>query len=1034
MSSDRLSQWLDQLGYTAEADALHRLGDTVPARHPYALEMQALLRPDGAIRAEAVFDVEGVPTVVFVSDRDGRPLTSNELDGIRQRLWNQNLVSVVIAIEGSRAKAMPVRRLKRAEQLLQLASATADSAFSAAEIRSSNLSQRLPAWFDVKNRVDRKLLENLTAAVSQLQGTGLPHHLAQVLVGQIMFIGYLEHRQIVSDIYRGRRGVGSLHALIHAIDREGVKRLIDRLRDDFNGDFLARRDEQGRVVSAEEDPNDPWRNLSDEGYRLLDRFLSRIDLASGQGDFWNYDFSFIPVELLSGLYESFLTTEEQAEDGAYYTPRHLATLAVDQLFNASSDPLSETIFDGACGSGILLTTAYRKLIALTEARIGRQIGFAERRALLLDRIFGGDTNPMAIRVTAFSLYLSLLEGLEPADILEAQERDGVKLPSLRGSNLCGGATADIFSDEHPFFGKRFSLLISNPPWKETSGARTSADEYATSARAPFVLRQVAGLYSVRALDFLIEGGRLCLILPITLFLGTTSHRFVPYLFNRLRPHRLINFGDLQQLLFPSAENTCHVLVATRRKREDQGKVSFTETFDYCVPKADLSLAFGRLTLQSADRHALQTQAVQEDAQLLVAHMWGDAHDLGILTRLATRGTFRDFLAGKSPRWRNRKGIHFEDASREAVSAAPLRDKPYVPVEALRRGVPVLHPDALSTWPATQATVVGLTDTMMQVFDGPRVLYPDGFSRAELNVRTVFVNGPMTFKSSIGVMAGPPEDEALLRFVAVYLRSSLARYFLMLTCGKMLSERNGVHLENIEPFPLFGPDEAENPRAARKALEKVCLLTRELEQQSMLMQPSAYDQQRDKLDDLVFDYFGLDDVERALVRESVTILLPSIRPRSFKSLYTLTQRPIVRDAMNGYAHALEHALQDWRDRMGGSGDFRVEIVATDPARTGAVGIVRIQYLPEGRSREGIATHIDDALVNETLRALRREGLDQLKETMDMSLLPDRHLWTPRGLYLVRPLIQRCWLLRTALRDAERIVRDVQRHRNADPVAA
>src|SRR5690606_8636488 len=117
-------------------------------------------------------------------------------------------------------------------------------------------------------------------------------------------------------------------------------------------------------------------------------------------------------------YESFLSPEQQAKDGAYYTPRNLAMLAVDQALLTSVDPLSETISDGACGSGILLTTAYRRLIALSEAREQRQLSFTERGDLLRTRIFGGDINFMACRVTAFSLYLSLLEGLAPADILE----------------------------------------------------------------------------------------------------------------------------------------------------------------------------------------------------------------------------------------------------------------------------------------------------------------------------------------------------------------------------------------------------------------------------------------------------------------------------------------------------------------------------------------------------------------------------------------------------------------------------------------
>ena len=178
-------------------------------------------------------------------------------------------------------------------------------------------------------------------------------------------------------------------------------------------------------------------------------------------------------------------------------------LAVDQALANSPDPLSETIFDGACQSGILLTTAYRRLIALSEAREGQQLSFAERGELLKSRIFGGDINFMACRVTAFSLYLSLLEGLDPADIMEAQEREEAKLPRLDGTNLMHGSeVADFFREAHAFSGKRFSLIISNPPWKEPEGAdRTSADDWADRVGAPFVRRQIAGAYALRAIDF-----------------------------------------------------------------------------------------------------------------------------------------------------------------------------------------------------------------------------------------------------------------------------------------------------------------------------------------------------------------------------------------------------------------------------------------------------------------------------------------------------------------------------------------------------
>ena len=855
MTTAAIRDWLERLGYDAEPAALHVRGEAVLETHPYALEIKTFLKPDGAVRAQAVFDVEDVPTVVFVGD-DDQSLSPQALDEARKRIWNQNLATVVIEVRGNSAVALPARKLRQIGKPLTLAEARPDGPFSALDVVSANLSRRTPSWFDVKARVDRKLLVNLTAVVSNLAESGFAgieneiagRRLAELLMGQVIFVSYLEHREIVGATYRERRDVAQLHGLVANSDREGVRTLIDRLQSDFNGDFLG------------DDRHDPWAALTGDGFRFLNQFLRRTDMQTGQGDFWNYDFSYIPVEFLSGLYELFLSPEQQAKEGAYYTPRNLAMLVVDQALASSPDPLSETILDGACGSGILLTTAYRRLISLSEARQGRQLSFTERSDLLKTRIFGGDINLMACRVTAFSLYLSLLEGLDPADILEAQEREGAKLPSLNATNLTyGHDLADFFRDAHAFSDKRFSLIISNPPWAEPEGAdRTSADEWAERVGAPFARRQIAGAYALRATDFLAEGGRVCLILPIGQFLGPSSADFVSHLLGKYRPSRLINFGDLQGLLFPTAENTCHVFLGERRSEGVLGRIPFDETFEYCVPKADMSLALGRLTMQSADRHRLRTLAVAEDPQLLVTMMWGDASDLAIWTRLTARGTFVDFWKGPREfrRWVYRKGIHLNDRSREPVNAEPLRNKPFVPITALSAGSPVLHPDLLTRLPANQSSVVGLNESVLAVFDGPRVLFPDGFSKEEQNVRAVYYDKPATFTHSIGVIAGKDEDAQLLQFAAVYLRSSLARYFLMMRGWKMLCERNGIHLAEVETFPFFAPKDAPAPEAAATSLSIVIRHMTALSALPELQHARRYSELRSDLDEAVFTYFGL----------------------------------------------------------------------------------------------------------------------------------------------------------------------------------
>lgn len=155
MSTGTLSAWLQRLGYSDEAGVLHLRGQKIREGHPYALEIETLLRPEGAIRAQAVFDVEGVPTVVFIADADGALLSTDKLDAIRQRVWNQNLATIIIELSGERARIVPSRKLPGAAEGLQLAEAQPDGPFSALDVASANLSRRIPSWFDADARVDR---------------------------------------------------------------------------------------------------------------------------------------------------------------------------------------------------------------------------------------------------------------------------------------------------------------------------------------------------------------------------------------------------------------------------------------------------------------------------------------------------------------------------------------------------------------------------------------------------------------------------------------------------------------------------------------------------------------------------------------------------------------------------------------------------------------------------------------------------------------------------------------------------------------
>jgi hypothetical protein len=319
---------------------------------------------------------------------------------------------------------------------------------------------------------------------------------------------------------------------------------------------------------------------------------------------------------------------------------------------------------------------------------------------------------------------------------------------------------------------------------------------------------------------------------------------------------------------------------------------------------------------------------------------------------------------------------------------------------------------------------GLNGAVTAVFDGPRVLFPDGFSKGEQNIRAVYYDGPASFTHSIGAIAGRKDDAALLQLAAVYLRSTLARYFLMMRGWKMLCERNGVHLTEVEAFPFFAPKDAPDARAAAAALDTVRTHMAALTALPELEQRRRYTELRGELDSAIFSYFGLTAEERTLVRETVEILMPSIRPRSFKSLDTLAQHRADAEDFGIYARALAEALTSWRTKTRDRGRFRVSVVASDPMRAGPSGIVRVSYSVQSTESPEVSTSVSDELVLQTLAQLRESGLRVIATGEFLALVPDVHLWIDDTLYLVRPLTRRSWTVRQALRDAEHIVRSVQ----------
>ncbi|MDP3746349.1 MAG: N-6 DNA methylase [Phenylobacterium sp.] len=1047
---DGFEQHILTLGYGRREEALVRRAADVPTDHPFAPEIRRMFAPrPGEAGASAVFMHGGAPLACLVDAADLPVHDGDRREALRRfcrRLWNQNLASLVLVLGADSIEAHSVLDPSATPQAVPAANAANDGPWSQADLSSGRAWERHSRWFDPKLRVDNSLLENIVALLKVLCGpTALTEDEARHALAKAIFVSFLEQRGIVGDDYRAQHQVAPLEALVSGADRNGLERLFTQLRNDFNGDFL----------NPATDTDAEFWDLPGAALQALAEFLKRTDLQTGQRSFWGYDFSEIPIELISGIYQTFLATKGliapqpsgggdgarrlpgQRELGAYYTPRHLAVYVVEQAFAGVADPLAQTIFDGACGSGILLTTAFRHLLRVAEQRDERPLTFEERRDLLRSSIFGSDIDLDACRLTAFSLYLALLSELQPSDLVEIQRRGGT-LPNLIGTNLRAGPTdGDIFAANSVAATRgRFSLVISNPPWREPSAGETTTYEpwMASLADPPSLsYRQIAIAYTFRALECLKPGGRIALVLPVRLIVGERANDFRCDLTEWMRVEQVVNFADMRRLIFPGAKHPFAVITGVARDPAQRAAIAageltpgHGEVIEYLAPKADVALAFGRLAIHSDDRMTLPAATFYSEERLFGLLYWGTEHDVALYRKCQRLGRIEDLIGRGSARqsaWLCNSGWVAPYKDYPGTDAGDLREMKYLDARAIPVSSVILDEQrALQPFPGDADARIAFFGERA-LYRGPRVIWPDGVN-PESGVKAFYSEAPFTFRHSLKAIGGVEADRSLLQFLAAYLRSPLAHYLMILRSHTVAGERPKLHKSELLAMPFVRPERHPVPDIAYAVLDEVSRIFETLSATEEGFRDNAYSLQKGRLDALVLDYFQLSDDDRVLVKEMVERVAPSIQPSSTDPSDLLT--PLLRrpshDDLEAYARVLQTSLEAWRDGLGGGSAIDVSVAFDQrqllAAATISLGEQQSAARTEGRVREAET----DELVRTIEDSLAARAADA--ESMSMMALPHITVASGRTVRLIKPFRARFWLQRAALADADRLVQQIR----------
>ncbi len=859
----------------------------------YAFDGQAhyMRRAFQSMALDGIFCIEGKPTVYLKNFTSS--LNRSQINEWHKKFWNQSIATILILQDPQMLYIFSglvkpeddiEKPIKEHEALIEMLDRVADTLehYKLFErITTGEYYRSRPEKFDPKGTVDHYLIDQLKGLSDQLAHKDTIEYRRKInsFVGHLIFTCYLIDRGIISLNNYNILSEQKIRSLLDLFELNSISKirqcltiLFTFLKKDFNGSMF------------EEDFDLELSMLTEQDFILLRQFLQGQKMVSSQMvlGFWAYDFSVIPVETISAIYEALLEIEnpdDKKSKGAFYTPRYLAEMVVDEAVSGLPTLLDKTFLDPSCGSGIFLVTLFNRMADECYERnktLDENSKINELKKLLQKNLYGIDVNPTACRITCFSLYIAFLDQFEPRYLHKLQNRNGKILPKLlayedqqwqnieRASIFQG----NFFQYDLPIK-NNFDVIIGNPPWP---GRTSMADEvlmhwledknYNSFLCDPdlpkrktyrksvfFPSNQVAHAFMWKALLHLGKSGNCCMLLPSEVLLNKTDN-FQKEWFKRTTVDKIIHLADYRRLLFEKAIRPCFIACFNPNKPDID-----SYEIDYVVPKyLGQDPVVGKIPVASDDSVTILLKDVIDATENeSVSVLWksrysGSPRDWRLINYLQKLPTLSQ-LAGppKSNKpWKTGKGFQVwykagYDRNPETYPSDPKPipgklDDLFIEAKNKKAKFIALSSDYItlkkkletarykdSNLPDSErhASLKGFRRSPEKcIFEPPMVLINKGFNRFLFSDIFVF------YQDSVTGISGHKKYKDLLIFLSVYAQSRLAAYFQYHTSGSWGIERTEVRLHELLQLPFPKPENmGMNKKKAQQIVKKIALKVR-----------------------------------------------------------------------------------------------------------------------------------------------------------------------------------------------------------------
>jgi len=779
------------------------------------------------IEPDAIFVFDNKPMILFFENPNDKTILHKEI-------WNFNECPIAIIIENDGVEIFNGFSIDKETQLLQLLGGEKElTNFTYFELVTGKTWEKHQEDLNYKNRVDYHLLQNIKGAREVLVGKdGKKAKLINAILGKVIFARYLIDRKVKIK-FDGKLRVWTNQEFCQLLDNpQEVQNFFEYLEDKekgFNGDLFPLSD-------------DEYKQLTTKDYEVLKNLLLGYDFAINHPSLFElYDFSIIPIEFISNVYELFIGKDNQKEAGAYYTPLFLVDYILKETVEKKlyeKQSIEENtkyayckVLDPACGSGIFLVETLRKIIEKYIEDTGIEIKSEKFKTaiknLALENIYGVDKDLSAVQVAVFSIYLTLLDYLEPPAI------ETFKFPLLFNSNFFEG---DFFDEQATFNNKlketEFTYILGNPPWKgngmDNIGkaylSTRKKEEKKLKKKFPIAVNnnEIAEGFILRTSDFAQVDTQIAFIIRSSSLYNLgykkeDTSAFRQYLLEEYFIDRVFELAPVRYEVFEKSNQPAVAPAAIVFYRYANGK----NTDEHIVHHISLKQSrffslFKIFTINRSDYKKVQQNKLKEFDWLWKVLVYGSYLDFNFIRRLKDKyDSIKDVISDES---KFVEGTGIQYSSNPDYNSEHLIGKDFLDSYGLLSFFIV--PEKISTF--NKSKVHRLRDE--RLFISPMLLIREGIDMDTLTAKVALSQKNVLFKDSItSIKVLNAEDLDILNNIQAVFSTSLFSYYSVNTFASIGIERERVKNYNKYSLPYIELNVSENIRKIeelKKELYKV----------------------------------------------------------------------------------------------------------------------------------------------------------------------------------------------------------------------